>query len=1427
MLSPSGQCFAFDARANGYVRAEGAGMVYVKTLDRAVADRDRIYAVIRAAVVNQDGHTSSMTVPSVEGQSAMLREAYRQAGLSPGRVAYVETHGTGTSVGDPIEATAIGQVVREGREPGHHCLIGSVKTNIGHLEAGSGLPGLIKAALVLHKDGVPPNRNFETPNPHIPFDALRLKVATRFQPLPHVDGLPPVVGVNSFGFGGTNAHVVLEAAPPMAVSAPVAHERATRPLLLPISARDEVSLRRYVESYRDFLADPALPLAEVCYSAGARKEHHGHGVMVLGDDAAQLCGSLDAWLRGTAPVDRVIAGKGARTRSPLVFVFTGQGPQWWAMGRQLLAREPIFRRTVHDIDALFQPLAGFSVIGEMTRTEQDSRIHRTDVAQPAIFAVQVGLAAVWKSWGIEPAQVIGHSVGEVAAAYCAGIYSLEDAVTIIYHRSRLQNTTGGHGRMLAAGITASEARALIGADAGQVQIAVLNSPTMVTLAGDTQKIRDIARRLQEAGHFHRELRIDYAFHTSQMEPIRDELLRVLADIHPRPSRLPFISTVTGGLLEGERLDNVYWWRNVRQPVLFGPGIGHLMSQGELTFLELGPHPAMASSLNEYVKASGRTGGVFCSLRRDTDETVEMLTNLAGLALQGEPIDWASVNQSRGEFVALPRYPWNRESHWLESRKSARERLAPADHPLLGLRTGAAQPTWQVSLHPGRFAYLNDHRFWDSLVFPGSGFGEIGLALARVMLPDEPHAVEDLEITKTLFIDVNQPPTVQVRFDPDEKAFFVYSSVAESEDWELHAQGRLTRVAPSDHALVDLARLRDALPERCDHEQYYAECAAAGYQFGPSFQHLQRVWRKPGEALAEVVVPEAVADTMGQYRSHPAVLDACFQASQGVQAVPFGAVPEDSFYLPQTIRRVHLECDKPPARLWAHARLVKKGTQCLVSDILVYDDQGRRVAEIRGFRVDRVEHARSTDDVDNCYYQFSWQPCHLRGRGTDTPYPFASGPEIMRTVRDEIPDVHRQYALDRYHQEFVPRIESIAAQFVQNSWLDLGWDLRTGDEFTGASHIQALGIVEAHRGLARTQMWSLRDQGLLRQVGEDTWQVVRVPRRADVTPEADALAREYPHFATEVELHQRTGPHLAAILTGATDPLPLLFPGGSVDLLERFYVEGSDFPAHHRLMQLAVSRAIAVQPVRRSLRVLEVGAGTGSLTRAVLPALPAEQTEYMFTDVGPAFLTTARTQFAGYPGDRLPAVRFGKRSRVPGVRAWFVRPDPGHGRVARHTRRAASPAEPEDVPGARRPADVHGTPAGAAGVPQHLRRAQGLVAIHGRAAAHRVPVDRSRAVAGAARRLRLRAGLFRQRLPERHRERAGRVHGLLADPDPGSTRTEGLARRGRLRRLCRSLGRGRPATGTAARRRMRRRARAARARVPPDRRSRVRGGCRFG
>jgi thioester reductase-like protein len=997
MLSPTGQCYAFDERANGYVRGEGAGLVYLKPLSKAQRDGNRIYAVVRSAVVNSDGHTSSMTVPGVESQAALLRQAYAEAGIPPQHVDYMEAHGTGTPVGDPIESEALGQVLGAGRAEHDKCLIGSVKTNIGHLESGSGIAGMIKAALVLHHRLVPPNQNFQKVNPRIPFDALGLEVVQDLRPLPQPVGRLPVAAVNSFGFGGTNAHVVLEAAPVPAApqldaSAPQ-WPRAQRPSALPISARDKVSLRSYVAAYDTLLKDSAIDLAEVCASAGTHKDHHAEQLVVLADSPAQMRERLQQWLDSDDPTPGVIAGRQRPAERELVFVFTGQGSQWWAMGQQLLQREPMFRHKIEEIDALFQELSGWSIIDEMVRTEETSNIDRTAIAQPAICALQIGLCELWNSWGITPTRVVGHSVGEVAAAYCAAALSLADTVRVIYHRSRLQDTTAGHGRMLAAGITPQEARALIGDLADRVHITAINSPGLVTLGGDTAPLELIGARLEREGRFMRWLKVNYAFHTHQMEPIREELLESLISLQPQPGQIPFLSTVTGGLFPGEQLDAEYWWHNVRRPVLFEPAIKKSIQTGCTVFLEVGAHPSMQSSLNECLAAQKAEGRVLHSLARKTDESQSLLKNLAQLHQCSVKIDWAAVNQATSQRVQLPSYPWHYETHWLDRRDDSLVRLQPVRSAFLQKRLAAARPTWQCDADLRVFEYLRDHQIWDGVVFPAAGFAEIGLEIAAERFPDEPYAVEELDLVKALFVSADVVPTIQVVFDPSDRSYQVFSRADEKQDWELHATGRLVLVtaelpfAPS----VVLAELRAGLTGGLTHDQLYAELGWLGYQFGPNFSQIEQVHSVPGEALARIVTPESMTEAAG-YRFHPAVLDACFQATHGTREVVAENDVPNFFFLPESIRRVQLYRTLMPGELWAHAKLRQRDQSGILCDIFVYNKFGQRVADVLGFRAAQIERKRGADDVENSLYQCRWE---------ESPLPEAPAAAVIETTPQEV------------------------------------------------------------------------------------------------------------------------------------------------------------------------------------------------------------------------------------------------------------------------------------------------------------------------------------------------------------------------------------------------------------------------------------------
>lgn len=1234
MLSPTGQCFAFDDRANGYVRGEGAGIFTIKKLADAQRDGDRIYCTIRAAVINQDGHTSSMTVPGVETQAKMLEDALAKAGIEAKRVRYMEAHGTGTPVGDPIETRALGMVLSRGRDEDDVCLIGSVKTNVGHLESGSGVAGLAKAALVLYHDTVPPNLNFQRPNPNIPFDEFKLKVATELQPLPHLDNLPPVVGVNSFGFGGTNSHILLEAAPPAPEAKP-AEVQAERPVLLPLSARTDEALRDTVIRWRRFLRASEADLHDIAASAGTKREHHDHRLAFLAQDRGDLIHRMTEWLAEGERGGTAFTGRPVAEPNPLVFVYTGQGAQWWAMGQDLIHREPVFRKVLEDIDAYLKPLAGWSLIEEMTRDEASSQINRTNIAQPAIFGLQVALSELWKSWGIRPAKVVGHSVGEVAAAYVAGAYTLEDAVKIIYHRSRLQDMTGGKGRMVAVGLSPTEARKAIAGKEDQVQVAVINSPGMVTLAGDTAPLEAIVSGLEEQGKFVRWLRIDYAFHTHQMEPIREELLEVLKDIQPRATTIPYFSTVTGGVYDGTKLDAEYWWKNVREAVLFAPAISSLIRSGEDSFLEVGPHPALQNPIMECLSEQGRKGFYFSSLKRKTDESEEMLGNLARLHLHGYRLDWDAVNQSSGAFVRLPTYAWQRDRYWLESAEGQYLRCAPLEHPLLGLAQTAPRPTWRFDLDPRYFTWLNDHCFWDSVVFPAAGYGEIGLAIARKLFPGENYAVEELEMKKALFVSEEKVPTVEVVYDPATKVFQIFSSTGEHKDWDLNAQGVLRKLPTPGAETVDFEAIKARMERHFTHEEYYEDYSKAGYQFRPLFQHLQNVWRVDGEALAEIVAPEELKDTIPDHHFHPAVLDACFHTVKGGQVIPDGALATDYFYLPAQIRSIRLYVDKPPLRLWGHAKVDSSNDrEYIEADIKVYDDSGQLVAEIYGFRADRVEQGQS-DDLEKCLYQAKWEQLRLKGTREAGSAQIPATTELVAAANVGLPELYAARGLNRHYETFLPAMEEISRQFIANAYIELGWQPSVGDRITVDSLMRDLMIADHHRKLVYGQLTALQEGGLLKQVDEEEWEVLEVPVKEDALKWVDRIAKEMPEFASEAELQRLTGPNLAGVLCGETDPLEVLFPQGSSRVMERFYREGADFPVINEQIRLALARAVADLPERRAIRVLEVGAGTGSLTSLILSVFPPDRTEYVFTDNGPSFLQAAQDRF----GEAYPFVEY--------------------------------------------------------------------------------------------------------------------------------------------------------------------------------------------
>jgi acyl transferase domain-containing protein/aryl carrier-like protein len=975
-LSPDGRSKAFDASANGYARGEGAGIVLIKPLARAQADGDSIYALIRGSAVTQDGHTTGITVPNGSAQETVMRLAYQRAEIAPGQVQYIEAHGTGTPVGDPIEARAIGSVLSAGRPENKQCLIGSVKTNIGHLEAAAGVAGVIKTALALKHRQIPPHLHLHNPNPEIPFEELKLRIPTTLEAWPSTDG-PALAGVNSFGFGGTNAHVVLQEAPP-AQPVSIQATETEQPYLLPLSARNAEALQATADSHRDFLVNATASFHDIAYSASLRRTHHDHRLALVAHSKTEAIAQLDGLLNEQNHSGVTIGRVPMNGQPKLAFVCSGMGPQWWAMGRDLLENEPVFRASIERCDAEFQCYAGWSLVEALTASEEHSRMEETEVAQPTNFAIQVALAELWRSWGIQPDAYIGHSAGEIAAHYLAGALSFEDAVCIIYHRSRLQQRTSGMGRMLAVGMTMETLNQAVHDAGSGVSIAAINSPSAVTLVGEGAILEDMAQQLETFQVFHRFLTGKVPYHSHFMDPLREELLTSLANLHPRSASLPLYSTVTGTRIDGRGVDASYWWQNVRATVLFASALGQMIQDGYTVFLELSPHPVMASSIHELLAQQGEEGAVLPSLRRKEKDRAIMQASLGSLYTLGYPVAWQTFYGQTGNFVHLPSYPWQFKSYWTESVESHDDRLLTQVHPLLGQRMSPAHPTWELELSPRLLPYLKDHRIQDNVLLPGAAYAEMALAAAHEVFKEGEYTLEELTFRKALFLPETSDPRLQTILNPQEATVEIYSYTPTGEArWTLHAFAKIRRYQPGSK--VNSLDLKTALSEserereHMSKEVFYKQTQEMGFQYGPAFQAIEGIQSGVNRAISSLRVPVSLEEELSSYFFHPSLLDAAFQTLLVAARPTETTSGQHTPYLPVSVDRIRI-LERPVSCMRAYAQIVRADERLVVGNVQVVDLEGNLLAEIEGFRAQSLEASMSLtpERIDRGLYELEWQ-----------------------------------------------------------------------------------------------------------------------------------------------------------------------------------------------------------------------------------------------------------------------------------------------------------------------------------------------------------------------------------------------------------------------------------------------------------------------
>jgi len=965
-LSPDGLCKTLDESADGYVRGEGAAVIVLKPLKDAIADNDQIYSVIVGSAVNQDGQTNGITVPSGEAQKVAIKKACAQAAIDPLEVQYVEMHGTGTPVGDPIEANVLGEVYASERDKENPCIIASVKTNIGHTESVAGVAGMIKASLCLKEKQIPPHLHLKKVNPEIDLEKLNLKVPLELMDWPTHDGLA-MAAINSFGFGGTNAHAIIAEAPEIPE---ITSENDELIRIFPISARSENALKEMAQKYDLFFEQNQIEnVYDLGYSMALRRDHHPFRLGILGKNMEQLKENLTDYLQGN-PTLGVAEGRQEKIEaSDLVFVFTGMGPQWWKMGRELMETEPIFMDAIKRCDQEFSNYVDWSLIEAMCADEETSLMSQTKLAQPANFAIQYGLIKLWESKGIKADVIIGHSAGEVAAFYNAGVLSFEDAIKVIYYRSSLQQRLTGKGKMMAISISKEAATDLIGRYEG-IDIVAINSHSGVTLGGEEEELAKIGAYATEQGIFSKMLDVTVPFHSRYMEEIKDDFIKGVADVTFNQPTTTLYSSTTGKRVT-EKMDSSYLWNNVRYAVYFADATTAIIADGYRSFLEIGPHPALTHYLKEICVEENIKGVFVNSLNRRQSEQATFYNALSVLYTEGIFTNWSKIYTKRGNFIKLPHYAWQRELYWSEAATNAVRRMGLYDRKLLGKKLGTAQPTWEIELKKELVPFLEDHFIGGNPLFPAAGYMEMALQLANQYYGKGFYILEELEFKRATFIQANKPTKLQITLN-EPKAMFAIYNVSNKTGNELVFTGKLKQMQNlGANKTINLATLKEAtLNEmvKSTGEQMYQKFQNSGFEYRNTFAAIDQIWVSEDKAISKLIMPDV--KNRSAYEIYPGILDACFQ---GIVAVEFFGKESIEMRLPISIEKFLLY-DVLTEKMWSHCIKTKRTDTYTDCDIFLYNEEGQLILEIQRLRVQVLEGVNQKFPVkiiDSWLYNLEW------------------------------------------------------------------------------------------------------------------------------------------------------------------------------------------------------------------------------------------------------------------------------------------------------------------------------------------------------------------------------------------------------------------------------------------------------------------------
>ncbi len=1238
-------------------------------------------------------------MPSAPSQEKAIEEALARARICPSDMDYLEAHGTGTVVGDPIELNAATAVYGMGREKDNPLLIGSVKTNIGHLGPAAGVAGLIKSVLAMRHGVIPKHLNFRDPNPRIDWENLPVRVTDTNTAWPVNSGRLPLSGINSFGWSGTNSHVVVEGygqplvcsdpatmAPPSGPELTVPCQPASRDLekggeretrVLPLSAKSPEALRDMATQYLAWLDEqgggiPAestgteAALADAAWTAAVGRSHFSHRAGVVFSEVAHLREALKSLADGDGDSDRQ-----TRAASKVAFVFTGQGAQWVGMGKKLYEREPVFRAVLDQCDRLLFEERGVSLLDVMFgRNGTEGLLDEPKWTQPAIYSLEAALTALWASVGIKPDVVVGHSLGEIAASQAAGVFNLEQGLRFTSARGTLLGSTREDGAMAAVFAPASRVAAVVeehNANSDDVGLSVAVDNGLQQVVSGPGKDVDAVVEIFEAEDVKvRRLRKSPAYHSALMEPALDDLAAAVGEIAgtpPAPS-VPLISDLNGRPIgEDERMDAAYWRRHAREPVAFRSCVETLAEMGVEVVVELGPHAILEPVVSMTWPEASPSGTpiVLQSLRRpprDPNEPVidtggGFVAAVAGAYEAGLPIRFEGLfSGEERRRVSLPTYAFQRKHHWVQTSKRRRQ---DAGHPLLGTRheSPRGEVMFETEMFPSDPAWLVDHLVYDRIVAPGALYGAMPIS-ASLAEHEGLATVDDVQMHSALIFDYEESEEggreegrklqliLDAPADSSERGFQIFSKGETEEGWTLHAEGRLSSGLSDSEQLapVNPDEIKDAL-EQQDTDAFYRMRWSGEIHLGPSYHSLRALWAREGESLGELALQESV-DAAG-IELHPLLLDGCFQISaiaRHMMKVEQGAV-----YLPFGWERLWVS-GPMPERILCHSTLRNPASrggvdstsvgppETVVADVRFYSMEGAPLGALMGYTAKRATRAAllsARDSLKDILYEVLWRGKPLT-KGMP-PADFLADPARLSQESRSFNDYLLEEGVEsRDRADFLKDLERLSQSYALNALERLGWERKAGETVSQEELIQRLKIANEHQRLLGRLLGMLSEAGVISpfingfQIEVGAGDLLPDEALADPESLADEISTRHPHGANELGLLRRCGASLDQVLQGSEDPLGLLFSDEGPSAAD-LYLKAPASRAANQMLADAVAAAVSDLPEDRVLRILEVGAGTGSATTDILPLLPSGRFEYTFTDISAGFFTEAESRLS--------------------------------------------------------------------------------------------------------------------------------------------------------------------------------------------------------